>query len=59
MVITEKFVESFANQIELLEKLQGSVQEAIDRANRRYDKLKDPKNLGKNYEDLIALEDSK
>jgi hypothetical protein len=59
MVITEKFVESFGKQIEAFKKLKGSVQDAIDTADRRYALLKDKKNLGKNYEDLIALEDSK
>jgi hypothetical protein len=59
MVIDEKFVESFANQIEVLKKLQRAVQDAIDRANQRYEKLKDPKNFGKKYEDVIALDDSK
>jgi hypothetical protein len=59
MVIDEKFIDSFGKQIKLLENLKGSVQDAIDTANRRYDKLKDPKNLGKNYEDILALEESK
>jgi len=59
MVIDEKFVESFGHQIEALKKLQGSVKDAIERANRRYEILKDPKSFGKNYEDVIALDDSK
>jgi hypothetical protein len=59
MVIDEKFVESFGKQIEGLKNLNRSVEEAIKRADRRYALLKDKKNLGKNYEDLIALEDSK
>jgi hypothetical protein len=59
MVIDEKFIDSFGKQIKVLENLKASVEAALKTANQRYDRLKDRKNLGKNYEDLIALEESK
>ena len=56
VVITKDFIDKFHGQIEILRKLQTSVQEGIDTANRRYDLLKEPANLGKNYEDVIAAD---
>jgi hypothetical protein len=53
MVIDKKLIDSWENQIAVLVKLQESVKDATDRAKKNYAALSDPKNFGRNLEDVF------
>jgi hypothetical protein len=53
MVIDKKLIDSWKNQIDVLAKLQESVKDATERAIKNYAALSDPKNFGRNLEDVF------
>jgi hypothetical protein len=54
MVIDDKLIQGFKNQINVLTNLSNTVQRALNKATDQYQRVSAPDNFGKNIEDIFG-----
>jgi hypothetical protein len=54
MVIDEKLIRGFENQIKVLTNLSDKAQSALKKASDQYQLVRMPANFGKNIEDVVG-----